>query len=312
MAGEINTGINVGLRVDVDTLSGTREGVPFLLDLFAKHGIQASFFFSVGPDNMGRHLRRLLKPAFLIKMIRSNAPGLYGWSILLQGTFWPGRKIGEAAADVMRSAADAGHEIGLHAWDHHYWQIKIDKMSRQGIAEQLQLGHAELARILARPVTCSAAAGWKCNDSVLLEKQQYDFLYNSDCRGDAIFIPVVDEQEIDAPQIPVTLPTYDEIIGSGGITDANYNEHILSLIKPGVLNVLTIHAEVEGMSRRKLAEEFFALARQRNIPFSPLGKLLPEQRVNLPRCTIESKRLPGREGTVCWQGVQVEPRAVPA
>ena len=307
----MDTGINVGLRVDVDTLSGTREGVPFLLELFAKHDIQASIFFSVGPDNMGRHLWRLLKPAFLLKMIRSNAPGLYGWSILLQGTFWPGRKIGKLAADVMRSAVDAGHEIGLHAWDHHYWQIKVDNLSRQGIAEQLKLGMSELERILSRSVTCSAAAGWKCTDNVLLEKQQYDFLYNSDCRGDAIFIPVVDQQEMDVPQIPVTLPTYDEIIGRDGINDANYNEHLLSLIRPGRLNVLTIHAEVEGVSRRKLAEDFFELARQRNIRFFPLGQLLPDQQADLPRYTIESKRLPGRQGTLCCQGDRVADR-VPA
>jgi undecaprenyl phosphate-alpha-L-ara4FN deformylase len=305
MSNVTETAIQVGLRIDVDTLNGTREGVPFLLELLQKHGISASIFFSVGPDNMGRHLRRLLKPAFLLKMIRSNAPGLYGWSILFQGTFWPGRKIGKAAADVMLDAATAGHEIGLHAWDHHYWQIRIDSLPRERIAEQLELGMTELKRILARPVSCSASAGWKCNDRVLLEKQAFDFSYNSDCRGDAIFIPVVQQQEIDTPQIPVTLPTYDEIIGSDGINDRNYNEQLLSLIKPGQLNVLTIHAEVEGVSRRNLAEQFFELARQRNICFYPLGHFLPEDPALLPRCTIESKPLPGREGTVCWQGSQV-------
>ena len=39
-------GARIGLKVDVDTLRGTREGVPRLAALLKKHGMDATFYFS--------------------------------------------------------------------------------------------------------------------------------------------------------------------------------------------------------------------------------------------------------------------------
>ena len=69
------TARRVALKVDCDTLEGTREGVPRLLEIFAARGIRATFFFTLGPDRSGVAVRRVFtRKGFLRKMIRSRAP----------------------------------------------------------------------------------------------------------------------------------------------------------------------------------------------------------------------------------------------
>lgn len=296
--------ITVGLRVDVDTFRGTRDGVPELLRLLKKHGLTATFFFSVGPDNMGRHLWRLLKPAFLLKMLRSKAASLYGWDILLRGTFWPGPGIAKRLASVIKDTERAGHEVGLHAWDHHRWQMSMHRMSRQQIQQDIRAGVEALDAILESKIQCSAVAGWKANAQVVVEKQRFGFKYNSDCRGVSMFRPVIDGVEY-APQIPATLATYDELIGHDGVTTENYNDRLLDQIKPGQLNVLTIHAEVEGIVCAGMFDAFLTKAKARGIRFVPMIELLPDDIASLPVDTVKTAPLPGREGWVCWQASQV-------
>ena len=259
--------MRIGLRIDVDTFRGTRYGAPALCRLLADHAASASFFFSVGPDNMGRHLWRMIRPRFFMKMLRTGAASLYGWDILLRGTFWPGPVIGQKLGHIIRSVSNAGHEVGLHAWDHHWWQANVEKMEGDAIYRSLKRGVALLGGILGRKPACSAVPAWKCNDLVLLEKAKFPFNYNSDCRGEEIFYPLVRGKALPQPQIPVTLPTYDEVIGHNGISDTNYNEHLLSLIRPDKLNVLTIHAEVEGIVCLEMFDRFLKMGKSIGAEF---------------------------------------------
>jgi undecaprenyl phosphate-alpha-L-ara4FN deformylase len=292
--------MKTGLRIDVDTFCGTRVGVPNLCRVLACHGIGATFFFSVGPDNMGRHLWRLLRPAFLWKMLRTKAASLYGWDILFKGTLWPGPIIADRLGHIIREAAEAGHEIGLHAWDHHAWQAHLDTMDADSIHRSIDRGFESLTRILGHPPTCSAVPGWKCNDLVLQQKARFPFRYNSDCRGASIFMPIVEGRELAQPQIPVTLPTYDEMIGQDGVTDENYNDRLLALLRPNRLNVLTIHAEVEGIARTEMFEGFLGQALARNVEFIPLGQLI-EPSSETDRAAIVPRKIPGREGWLACQ-----------
>ncbi|MDP2991625.1 MAG: 4-deoxy-4-formamido-L-arabinose-phosphoundecaprenol deformylase [Kiritimatiellota bacterium] len=292
--------MKIGLRIDVDTLRGTRDGVPALCRLLEAHGIRATFFFSVGPDNMGRHLWRLVRPRFLVKMLRSHAAGLYGWDILLRGTLWPGTIIGKHLGDCLRLAAGAGHEMGFHAWDHYTWQTHIAHMSPEAIRASLARGVDLMTMIVGAPPTCSAAPGWRCTEAALREKERFPFAFNSDCRGQTVFRPLVAGIQLNQPQAPVTLPTFDEVIGLPGVTLETYNDCILSLIQPGRLNVFTIHAEVEGIVCRDLFERFVRKARSLGHEFTTLGVLLPAASA-IPPGRIAQGDVPGRDG---WVAVQ--------
>lgn len=292
--------MKVGLRIDVDTYRGTRLGVPALCDVLADHGVRGSFFFTVGPDNMGRHLRRLVRPTFLVKMLRTRATSLYGWDILLRGTLWPGPVIGSRLADTLRRTVAEGHEAGLHAWDHHAWQTRIASARPSEARDMVRRGFDALADVLGRPPIASAAPAWRCPDAALLAKSELPFRYGSDCRGHSLFRPRVQGRVIGPPQVPTTLPTYDEMVGRDGVTDANYNELLLDRVRQDGLNVLTIHAEVEGIARRDLFDRFLALARARGVELLPLGRLVDdvdiEEESDLVRTEVR-----GRDGWISSQ-----------
>ncbi|MBU0663860.1 MAG: 4-deoxy-4-formamido-L-arabinose-phosphoundecaprenol deformylase [Proteobacteria bacterium] len=294
--------MQIGLRIDVDTLRGTRIGVPELCRILKENEIKASFFFSVGPDNMGRHLWRLLRPSFFLKMMRTKAASLYGWDILLKGTFWPGPSIAGNAGQAIQHAATEGHEIGLHAWDHHGWQSGIKNMPAAQVQSLLNRGCDILMSLTGKKPTCSAAPAWRSTDTALLAKDNFAFLYNSDCRGDCIFYPQVAGKTLQTPQVPTTLPTFDELIGQAGVTEKNYNEQLFSHLRSDRLNILTIHAEVEGIVHKAMFADFIRLVQEKGYSFVPLGKIIKEaKKEDIVVASIQEQIIPGREG---WISIQ--------
>ncbi len=100
-------------------------------------------------------------------------------------------------------------------------------------------------------------------------------------------------------QVPTTLPTYDELAGRQ-CTIETYNGHLLNMIHPDQLNVLTIHAEIERIACLELFKDFPIKAQQRNIAFAPLGDILAETG-KAGKSSMFRATLAGRDGWLACQ-----------
>ena len=236
----------IALKVDVDTLRGTQEGVPGLLRSLAAAQAQASFLFSLGPDHTGWALRRVFRPGFLRKVSRTSVLEHYGLKTLLYGVLLPAPDIGRKAAEPMRACQRAGFECGIHTWDHVVWQDRVRTADAAWTVLQMQKSLERFTQIFDTAPATHGAAGWQMNDAAWLQLDAWGLRYASDGRGDGPFVPTVAGRALNHVQWPTTLPTMDELLGVDGITAANVERTLLRQTENDRDQVYTLHAELEG------------------------------------------------------------------
>lgn len=294
----------LAIKVDVDTDRGTRVGVPWLLDILDEFGVKATFLFSLGPDNTGRAIRRIFRPGFFGKAARTNVVAIYGLRTLLNGVLWPGPHVGRRNQDVMRAARDRGHEVGIHCYDHIRWQDGLARMSRAEVHEEFDKACREFERVFGEPAQTAGAAGWQANALSLAAYDDANLLYASDARGTDAFFPLAGGVAFRTLQIPTTLPTLDELLGRPEHPEDRLVEQYLSWLRPGRLNVLTAHAEIEGMLKVDLFRALLAQAQKKNVSFVRMDDLAREflrQRERIPVCELIQGEVEGRSGTLAVQ-----------
>lgn len=294
----------LALKVDVDTLRGTREGVPGLVELFRKHDVNATFLFSLGPDHTGRAIKRVLRPGFLGKVKRTSVVRHYGVRTLLYGTVLPGPDIGRRGGDVMRAVRDIGHETGIHCWDHIRWQDGVANANAAWTEREMTRACERYTEVFKAPPHTHGAAGWQMNLHALRLTQRLGFDYCSDGRGANPHLPVRHAELIRCPQFPTTLPTLDELIGTDGITEDNVAAHLLDLTREASPwgHVFTLHAELEGMLLSPVLEALLVGWKAQGWQLGPVRDLYESfEPMALPRCEVGNGAVPGRSGTLFMQ-----------
>src|SRR5271169_1957946 len=293
---------HIGLKVDVDTLRGTREGVPRLAALLKKLKVDATFYFSVGPDNTGRAMRRVFRKGFAKKVARTSVLKHYGLKTLLYGVLLPGPDIGREAGPIMRGVRDQGFEVGLHTYDHVRWQDHVAKAPAAWTRIEFERGMNAFERVFGQYPKSHAAAGWQINTHALELERECGLQFASDTRGRTPFRPLLAPGPSTCPQLPTTLPTFDELLGREGIDESNIADAVFALSGQGAdaqiadpLHVFTLHAELEGM---RLLPAFEALLKRSQAAGATISRMAAIHALGLerpvPNQAVVTGEVPGR------------------
>jgi undecaprenyl phosphate-alpha-L-ara4FN deformylase len=276
----------LGLKVDVDTRRGMEEGVPALLSLLAGFGVRATFFLSFGPDNSGKAVVRMVRnPRFLFKMIRTNAPGLYGFRTALYGTVLKAPMIASAFPALCREIEERGHEVEFHAWDHRSWQDSLTGKGQDWVGAWLDRGLSAYASCLGHPPRAFGAPAWLLTAAAVEEIACRKWEYLSCTRAPAPFVLA----GTGLTELPSDLPCLEEVGGRKGAAG------IVEALSGGGTHIYPVHAEVEGGILR---EAFVAILRgaldlgYRVVPLSAIAEGLEGTR--LPERPFRTALLRGR------------------
>jgi undecaprenyl phosphate-alpha-L-ara4FN deformylase len=276
----------LGLKIDVDTYWGMKNGVPCLLQTLKEFNLKGTFFLSIGPDNSGRAILQLIKnPLFLKKMMRTNAPALYGWKTALYGTLLPAPMIALSFPEVVNDIIDAGHEVQFHAWDHRRWQDELTHKSEKWIREWFDKGIAGFEKVTGKKPTAFGAPSWLIDDRVLSIVKEYKFEYLSCTRAKAPFIHEIAE----TLEMPSDLPCFEEIDAQKSVAI------IFDFLKDDKTHILPVHAEVEGGIFQNQFRYLLEKAINMGIEIVPLKAIKEKLDIkNLPVRKYKMELLPGR------------------
>ncbi|MCB2191083.1 MAG: polysaccharide deacetylase family protein [Deltaproteobacteria bacterium] len=290
------------LKVDIDTKVGLLSGVPRLMDIFHKAGVKASFYISMGPDHSGRALARLVKPGFLRKQLRSDAAGAYGITTMLYGVALPGPIIAQAAPHLFHELLSQGHEVGLHGWDHVFWHDRMRHLPEPRIRSHLGRAWRLYKQITGMAPASFASPGWQITPTAYQALADMGISHVSCARGRTPFRPLAGGRALPLVELPTTMPTLDEILGRDGVTLDTAAAWLADQVRPGELNVYTLHGEVEGRAQAPVLQSLIARLQDRGVSFPRLVDAAAQEAAKgVPVDKVVWAQALGRAGDLAWQ-----------
>jgi len=285
------------IRVDLCTMSDFSEGLSNILTILADFGIKATFFAAMGPDNLGRvGISRLFNKKFIKQVYYLNPIKTYGFKNLMSGLIINGPILSVVYRDKLERISQEKHEIGIHGYNHAKWSNYYMRMSQAEIREEINKGVDKFRQIFGSLPSGFAAPSWGCNFNTLQSEDEFNFLYASDTRGRCPFFPRINAQVFKTLQIPITLPTFFELLSERQFNEGSMVKKLLIKIIQEKINVLIVHPCQEGKANKKLFINLLNTLKKEQIiyiTYRDLARMMLTNRTEIPICEVSSTQVLG-------------------
>jgi undecaprenyl phosphate-alpha-L-ara4FN deformylase len=201
------------------------------------------------------------------------------------------------------------------------WQDHVANATAAWTRVEFERGIEGFQRVFGFPPQSHAAAGWQINAHGLELEQEYGLRYASDTRGGPPFLPALAGGASSCPQLPTTLPTFDEMLGVDGVDESNIAEAVFRLsatadapttnaiaggapLEPA-LQVFTLHAELEGMLLLDAFESLLVKWRESGASITRMASIHESAlRRPLPTRAVVMGEVAGRSGLLAVSAAQ--------
>ena len=260
--------MRVSLIVDVEDVAGYREGLPALLKLFSEYQIQATFLFSLGYDNSGLHVKNFFNPSVLSRQLP-----------LVQkcyGTLLPPASLSKKFKTLIKNCAADGHDVGIKSFDSATWQSHALTADREWTKRSLQWSVESFVDLLGRQPEIHSASGFVINAHLLQLEQELGFKLGLDTRGKTAYFPEYQSVGSQTMQLPVTLPSIEELLLSDGIDLDNVHEYLFVESQQQLPHgqVYQVRAAYEGRAWLDVLEKILVMWRSTQWEFNRVTEVI--------------------------------------
>lgn len=295
--------MKLALRIEISTVRALVKGVPRLVEILKEHDAGATFLFALGAERSGRMAGRFFAHRIEGRLRPFRQIRRYGLRTMLSGTLLSGTELARHHAAAMCLARNEGFEVGVLADDHVAWRKRGAQKNTAWTRAQMEGARNLFQSVFGHTPRVHGAAGWQVNVDSLRLTQRLGYDYASDTRGSTPFLPVWRAEVVACPQLPVTLPTLEELNAQLPLDAAI--ERLLELTRepPPNGHLYAARGDLEGIAFADAFDKLLSLWRGQGYELVALMDYA-ESMVDrdLPRHEIEYGELVPGFGQVAVQG----------